>query len=32
MGLNFYDRADLVDKYHWDYWQGFPDELILSAM
>jgi hypothetical protein len=29
MGLNFYDRADLVDKYHWDFWQEFPDELIL---
>jgi hypothetical protein len=28
MGLNFYDMADLVDKYHWDYWQELPDVLI----
>jgi hypothetical protein len=30
MGLSFSDMADLVDKYHWDYWQVFPDELILA--
>ncbi len=30
MGLNFYTMADLVDKYHLDYWQNFPDELILA--
>jgi hypothetical protein len=30
MGMNFYDMLDLVDKNHWDYWQIFPDELILA--
>ena len=30
MGLNFYDMVDLVNKYHWDNWQEFPDELILA--
>jgi hypothetical protein len=30
MGLNFYAMSDLVDQYHWDYWQIFPDELILA--
>jgi hypothetical protein len=30
MGLDFYKMADLVNQYHWDYWQIFPDELLLA--
>jgi hypothetical protein len=30
MGLTFDKMADLVNRYHWDYWQIFPDELILA--
>ena len=30
MGLSFTRMAELVDQHHWDYWQIFPDELILA--
>ncbi len=30
MGLSFEKMADLVDQHHWDYWQIFPDELLLA--
>ena len=30
MGLSFDTMVDLVDQYHLDYWQIFPDELILA--
>lgn len=30
MGLSFDKMADLVNQYHWDYWQVFPDELLLA--
>ncbi len=30
MGLSFRKMADLVYQYHWDYWEVFPDELILA--
>ena len=30
MGLSFDKMADLVNQYHWDHWDVFPDELILA--
>jgi hypothetical protein len=30
MGLSFDKMVDLVDQYHWDYWELFPDELLLA--